>query len=147
MRIKKFNNLFDSIIVLLGELYFISGYSIMLVYGVIKNEAGNKILTCIVGSVIFIPVIIIIFIGLLKGCFEWWEINNEYVESKKVFHKKIQIRLEEIISITEEVVPAIIFETYRTNAAIIKSRTKKIVIYLNEKITIDYIKKLLNNLN
>lgn len=142
-----FNNLFDSIIILLLELCFISAYSLVMVFGVIKNDGTNKTAICIVYSAIFIPSIILLFIMLLTGCFEWWKIADDYVETKKVLKKRTQIKVAEIISINEEVIPALILGVYKTNAAIIKTPTKRVAIYLNKKITIDYIRNLLNNQN
>lgn len=144
---KHFNNLFDSILILLLELFFISAYSLIILFGVIKNDSPYKTRVCIVGSAIFIPAIIILFIMMMTGCFEWWKIADDYVETKKVLKKKTQIKVSEIISINEEVVHALILGVYKTNAVIIKTPTKKVVIYLNEKITIEYIRNLLNNQN
>ncbi len=122
---KIFNNLFDSILILLLELFFISAYSLIIVFGVIKNDGTNKTTVCIVFSAIFIPIIILLFIMLLTGCFEWWKIADDYVETKKVLKKRTQIKVAEIISINEEVVPALILGVYKTNAVIIKTPAKK----------------------
>ena len=147
MNKKIFNNLLDSILILLLELFFISAYSLIIVFGVIKNDGTNRTTVCIAFSAIFIPIIILLFIMLLTGCFEWWKIADDYVETKKVLKKRTQIKVTEIISINEEVVPALILGVYKTNAVIIKTPTKKVVIYLNKKITIEYIRNLLNNQN
>lgn len=147
MNKKIFNNLFDSILILLLELFFISAYSLIIVFGVIKNDGTNKTTVCIVFSAIFIPIIILLFIMLLTGCFEWWKIADDYVETKKILKKRTQIKVADIISINEEVVPALILGVYNTNAVIIKAPTKRVVIYLNKKITIEYIRNLLNNQN
>ncbi|MCR4898030.1 MAG: hypothetical protein K5892_02275 [Acholeplasmatales bacterium] len=125
MNKKIFNNLFDSILILLLELFFISAYSLIIVFGVIKNDGTNKTTVCIVFSAIFIPIIILLFIMLLTGCFEWWKIADDYVETKKVLKKRTQIKVAEIISINEEVVPALILGVYKTNAVIIKTPAKK----------------------
>ena len=100
---------------------------------------------CIICSVIFIPAIITTFIMIFHGCFGWWKIDGEHIMYKKLLKKKIQIKTGEIVTITEEVIPALILGTYKTNAVIIKSQTEKIVIYTNEKITVEFIMNLLQN--
>ncbi len=144
---KKFNNLFDSIMMLLLTLFLIGIYVLFVFIIGMNNENINKILVYIIYSLIFIPAIITTIFMLLLGCFEWWKIDNEHVESKKILKKRIQIKIEEIVSINEEVVPALILGTYKTNAIVIKSVTKKIVIYLNKNNTSEYIRNLINNHN
>ena len=141
---KNYNNLFDSIMVLLLSLFLIVMYVIIIVFGCLKNE-NNKVFVCIICSVIFIPAIITTFIMIFHGCFGWWKIDGEHVIYKKLLKKKIQIKSGEIVTITEEVIPALILGTYKTNAIIIKSHTEKIVIYTNKKITVEFIMNLLQN--
>ena len=142
---KNFNNLFDSILLLLLELFIILLYVLVMLFGVIRNETPYKVQVSIICSAFFIPLIISMLIMLLLGCFEWWKIDNEYVAPKKLFRKKIQIEIGAIVSITEEVVPALILGTYKTDAIIIKSNTNKITIYLDKKKTAECIRNLLQS--
>lgn len=135
---KNYNNLFDSIMVLLLTLFLIVAYFLTILF-------SNNVQVYIISSVILIPAIITLVIMLFIGCFEWWKIDDERVESKKIFKQRIQIKFDEIVSINEEVVPALILGSYKTNAIVIKSQTKKIVIFLNKKNTIEHIRNLIEN--
>lgn len=144
MNKKHFNNLFDSIEVTFLTLFFIASYLLVLIFGGIKNENTNHLAVYICSSAVFIPCIIGCLIIIFLGCFETWRINNGCVYSKKLFRKTVQINYDDITSVTEEVVPAIILGVYKTDAIVIKSSNKKIIIYLTKKITAEYIKRSLN---
>lgn len=139
---KNFNNLFDSIVLCFLALGLVGVYSLTIIGGKI-NENTNKIVLYTASSIIFIPMIIITIIGILFFCFEWWKIDENSVSSKKLFKKKVIIRLEDIKSVTKEEVGAVILGMGKTDAIVIKSSTEKIVIYLNKNISIEVIEKLL----
>ena len=137
---KRFNNLFDSIIMLIFTIFSIA-FAIILF--VTKNEKYNNSATYIVFSVLVIPYNIALICLLIFSCFESWTITSEYICSKKPFRKKVIIKIEEIISVEEKNISALILGAYKTNALIIKSKDKRINIYLDEKITAKTIKDLL----
>ena len=107
-----------------------------------QNKNINKTALYICGSLVFVPAIVASFTMLLLGCFEKWTIKNDIIVLKKIF-KKTCIKKIEITSITEKDIPAIILGVYKTKAMVIQSKDKKISIYLNKKITVDFLKGLL----
>ena len=141
MKKRVFNNLFDSIIMVILAIIILGAFFLVVVFGGIKNENTNKVAVYICSSLVFIPMFITAICLIILHCFEWWIIDEGYICSKKPFRRKVIIRLDEIISVNEEEIWAFILELYKTNAIVIKSQTKKIIIYLNKKITSDYIMK------
>ena len=119
----------------------------LIYFGWIKNDNPldpgvmfSFILITIIIQLLIIPSIYLLF----TGCFETWEIKGGVVASKRLLRKRIAIKTDEIISIIEKEVPAIVLGKYKTNALIIKSSDKTICIYLNAKTSADCIKKELN---
>ena len=122
-------------------------YLLILYFGFIKKIdffSINLLLGFIICSIFFLALFIPAIVLLICGCFETWDINNSCVYSKKLFKKTIIIKFNEIVSIKEEIVPALILGLYETNAIVIESSSSKIIIYLNKKITAEYISNLLN---
>lgn len=115
---------------------------IILIVGGNQNKNINKTALYICGSLVFVPAIVASFTMLLLGCFGKWTIKNDIIVLKKIF-KKTCIKKIEITSITEKDIPAIILGVYKTKAMVIQSKDKKISIYLNKKITVDFLKGLL----
>lgn len=115
---------------------------IILIVGGNQNKNINKTALYICGSLVFVPAIVASFTMLLLGCFGKWTIKNDIIVLKKIF-KKTCIKEIEITSITEKDIPAIILGVYKTKAMVIQSKDKKISIYLNKKITVDFLKGLL----
>ena len=115
---------------------------IILIVGGNQNKSINKTALYICGSLVFVPAIVASFTMLLLGCFGKWTIKNDIIVLKKIF-KKTCIKEIEITSITEKDIPAIILGVYKTKAMVIQSKDKKISIYLNKKITVDFLKGLL----
>ena len=136
-----YNNLYDSIITFLLLIILIVSFIILIVGGN-QNKSINKTALYIFGSLVFVPAIVASFILLLLGCFGKWTIKNDIIVFKKIF-KKTCIKKIEITSITEKDIPAIILGVYKTKAMVIQSKDKKISIYLNKKITVDFLKELL----
>ena len=136
-----YNNLYDSIITLLLIIVLIAFFIILIFCGN-QSKNINKTALYICGTLVFIPAIVASFTMLLLGCFGKWTVKNDIIVFKKIF-KKICIKKNEIISITEKDIPAIILGVYKTKAMVIQSKDKKISIYLNKKITADFLKELL----
>jgi len=136
-----YNNLYDSIITLLLIIVLIAFFIILIFCGN-PSKNINKTALYICGSLVFIPAIVASFTMLLLGCFGKWTVKNDIIVFKKIF-KKTCIKKNEITSITEKDIPAIILGVYKTKAMVIQSKDKKISIYLNKKITADFLKELL----
>ena len=136
-----YNNLCDSIITFLLTIVLI-GFFVILIVGGNQSKNINKTALYICGSLVFIPAIVASFTMLLLGCFGKWTIKNDIIVFKKIF-KKTCIKKIEITSITEKNISAIILGVYKTKAMVIQSKDKKISIYLNKKITADFLRELL----
>ena len=136
-----YNNLFDSIIIVLLTIILI-GFFIILIVGGTQSNTTNKTALYICGSLVFIPAIFASFLMVFLGCFGKWSINNEEIIYKKIF-KKISIKSADITNIIEKEIPALILGVYKRKALVIQSKNKIIPIYLNKKITSEYIRELL----
>ena len=115
---------------------------IILIVGGNQNKNINKTALYICGSLVFVPAIVASFTMLLLGCFGKWTKKNDIIVHKKIFKKTCKKKIE-ITSITEKDIPTIILGVYKTKAMVIQSKDKKISIYLNKKITVDFLKGLL----
>lgn len=128
---KKYNNLFDSIITTILSLISIFMLFCFEYFGVIMNDNNiNKIGTSFFIISIFGFFSIALLFYTFKYCYEKWWIEDDAVCSKKLLRKKKKILFNEIESINECVIPALIFESYETDAIIIKGKNNtKIEIY------------------
>ena len=130
---KNFNNLYDSIITTLFLIVCLACYLIMIYGSVLENGIINKIITLVIGSMIFGTAVIIIFIGIINYCYEYWILDEEEIHSKRLFRRMVSIKLSEIKAVEKKEVFAIVLEAYKSNAYIIYSVDKKIVVLIQDK--------------
>lgn len=134
-----YNNLFDSICLTLLFALGIISYLIIIWFGVVNySEGTNPTATLLVSTFLFVPMIVITVVFLILHCYEYWILTDDFILSKKVFKKKTIIFLKEIIKVEKKTVPALIIGLYKSEAYIIYSSDKKIVILINKNKEITY---------
>ena len=117
---KKFNNLFDSII-----MTILSFFSIVLllsteIFGVIQNDNNeHKLVTSIIIFSTIGLASITSIIAILKHCYEYWGFDERGVYSKKPFCKKVFIEYRDIKKIEKKVVKALVLEIFKSEAIVI----------------------------
>lgn len=134
MRYKKhYNNLFDSIVVTFLLLVGIIFYSFVIWYGVLFPKDGtDPHFTFIVSTIFFGIINITCIIIIFFCCYEYWILSDCAISSKKNFRRKVIINLNEIEAVEKKVISAFVMGLYKSEAYIICSRNKKIVILINE---------------
>lgn len=68
-------------------------------------------------------------------------LTDDFILSKKLFKKRTIICFKEIIKVEKKTIPALILGLYKSEAYIIYSKDKKIVVFLNNKkmyVDLDY---------
>ena len=139
---KNFNNLFDSICFSLLFILSIASYLIIIWFGVVNySEGTNLTATLFISTFLFVPMIVTTVIFIVLHCYEYWILTDDFILSKKLFKKKTIICFREIKKVEKKTIPALILGLYKSEAYIIYSNDKKIVILLNKKksyIDLDY---------
>ena len=131
---KNFNNLFDSLCVTLLFIACLSAYVLMIWFGVVNPKEGtNPLTTLLVSTLIWVPMMAVIGILIVKGCYEYWVLLDDSIYSKKIFSRKVIIKCSEIEKVEKKIVPALILGTYKSESYTIYSKNKKIVILIDER--------------
>ena len=131
---KHFNNILDSVCITLFLFLCIVLYSLTLWFGVINPQDGTRpMFLLFISTLIFVPMILIVVVWIVKDCYEYWILTNECICSKKPFRKKVIIKLKEIDTVERKVIAAFVMSTYKSDAYIIYSKSKKIVILTGER--------------
>lgn len=136
---KNFINLFTSIAISLLFVASIAGYVLMVHFGFLHPRAGtNPILTLIIGTLLFVFIIIGLFFAILFCCYEYWYFDNDVIYSKKLFRKKVVIKMNEIEKV-EIKIKQVLMWTWIDNVDtyIIYSQNKKIEIPINNDCLIE----------
>ncbi len=129
---KVFNNLFDSVCVTLLLFACLAFYLIIIWFGVLNvKEDANTVATMIIATLFFGVMSTITTVLIIIGCYEYWFLSDEYIYSKKIFRKKVAIKLSEIDKVEKKIVPAIVLGVYKSEAYIIYSKNKRISILTN----------------
>ena len=130
---RNFNNLFDSICITLLLFVCLIFYLVVIWFGVVSpKEETNPITTMIISTVFFSIMMTITVILIVKGCYEYWILSDDFISSKKPFSKKVVIRFVEIEKVEKKFVPALILGVYKCEAYIIHSKGNKITILTNK---------------
>jgi len=131
---KNYNNLFDSIMTVIIFIFCISFYIMMIYFGVLHpNETTNPIVLFIIGTTLFVPIIIILLIITFKYCFEFWFLDNKIIYSKKLLQKRKIIYLDQIEKVDKTKINAWVLGNYSSEAYIIYSTKTKIIILIDSK--------------
>ena len=131
---KNYNNLFDSICMTLFLILIIALYSLAIWFGVINHNEGTDPIAALIAFSLFFGIIsITTIIFIVLYCYEYWVLTDNRIFSKKMFRKKVEITLEELEKVEKKMVPALILGIYKSDAYIIYSNCKKIVILKNKR--------------
>ncbi len=94
---KIYNNLYESVLVCILLSIMISLYLITLCVGVFSTtENTNSRLLVIVSSCFFGYMIVCLFFVVVRCCFSYWLLTEDSIISKKLFRKRVEIRLKDI---------------------------------------------------
>lgn len=141
---KNYNNLFESICCVILLMFSILFYTLMVYFSVINpNEGTNPIAALIISTTIFGLMITTLTILIIKQCYSYWYIDENEITSKKLFSKKVVIKINSIKSIERKVIPFLTFGVYRSEAYIISDEFSKIVALTKNKKN-DTLESLLN---
>ena len=135
---KNYNNLLDSICITILFFVISAACLAMIWFGVINHKEGtNPIATMIFCIIFFGGMMVSIIFLILKYCYSYWILSDDSIIEKKPFSKETVIMLEEIEKVEKKIVSALILGTYRSEAYIIYSKNKKIVILISKRINPD----------
>lgn len=134
MRNKRiYNNLFDSICITILFFVHLVSYFLTLWFGVINaNEGTNPIALLIISTLFFGAMISATTFLIIKFCYGYWILLDDSIIDKKLFSKRIEIRLAEIEKVEKKIVPALVLATYKSEAYIIHSTDIKIIILIGK---------------
>ena len=131
---KHFNNLFDSICISLLFLVGITFYIFVIWYGVINPKEGtNPVVALITATILFGIINISCILILFIFCYEYWVLSDDSICSKKIFRRKVTIKLNEIDKVEKKEISAFVMGTYKSQAYIIHSKNKRVVVLLQER--------------
>lgn len=135
MRNKKvYNNIFDSICITVLFAVCLASYFMIILFGVINHTAGTNPFALMIFSTLFFGAMItIIAVLIIKECYGYWFLSENEICGKKLFRKKVSIKINEIERVEKKIVPALVLGTYKSEAYIIHSKDKKIVVLIDEK--------------
>lgn len=146
IEMKKYNNLFDSICMTILTLLFFSAGVCCEYFGVITNDNNiNKIGTSVIIITFFVLSTIVSLSLIFKFCYEKWWMEDDAICSKKLLHRPIKIKFNEIDFIDESIVPALIFDTFKSEAIIIKGKNKTITILKNKYVEKNKLSETIKN--
>lgn len=115
-------------------LFCLAFYFLVIWFGVINNsKAGtDPAALLIISTIVFgsMPTITAFFI--IKYCYEYWVLLDDSIICKKLFSKRRQIKLAEIKKVEKKMMPALILGVYKSEAYIIYSNDRKIMILIKE---------------
>ena len=133
MRNKRFfNNIFDSICVTSLLVVCIAFYLLVIWFGVFNHKEGtDPIVTLIISTLIFGLMSVTTIVLIVLYCYDYWVLTDNCIYAKKLFRKRVEICLKEIEKVEKKTVPALILGIYKSDAYIIYSRNKKIVILID----------------
>ena len=131
---RNYNNLFDSICMTILFFVCLAFYLVILWFGVINsNEGTNPIAVLIISTIVFGVMITSTIFLIVKYCYEYWILLDDSIIYKKLFSKRIKMKLTEIKKVEKKIVPAFVLGVYKSEAYIIHSSCRKIVILIGEK--------------
>ncbi len=98
---KRFNNLYDSICVL---VYCVLAWIISIIIitnVVIPLTTKSQYIGALILFVIFTSTVVVTFLAFIEHYFDWWRIDNNKIEYKKLFRKRIIIHTADITKIVK----------------------------------------------
>ena len=109
-------------------------YLIIIWFGVINcSEGKNTTALLIISTLVFGIMITITTLLIVKYCYEYWVLLDNSIICKKLFSKKKEIKLAEIVKVDKKIVPALVLGAYKSESYIIHSKEDRISILLNDR--------------
>ena len=131
---RNYNNLFDSICMTILFFVCLAFYLTIIWFGVIhSNEGTNPIALLIISTIVFGIMITITIFLIIKYCYGYWILLDDSIICKKLFSKRRKMKLVEIKKVEKKTISAFILGIYKSEAYIIYSSDKKIVILIGKR--------------
>ena len=131
---RNYNNLFDSICMTILFFVCLAFYLTIIWFGVIhSNEGTNPIALLIISTIVFGIMITITIFLIIKYCYGYWILLNDSIICKKLFSKRRKMKLIEIKKKKKKTISAFVLGIYKSEAYIIYSSDKKIVILIGKR--------------
>ena len=131
---RNYNNLFDSICMTILFFVCLAFYLTIIWFGVIhSNEGTNPIALLIISTIVFGIMITITIFLIIKYCYGYWILLDDSIICKKLFSKRRKMKLIEIKKVEKKTISAFVLGTYKSEAYIIYSSDKKIVILIGKR--------------
>ena len=128
---RNYNNLYESIVFTIPFFLFLAFYLLSLWLGVINfNEYNDPIVLLISSTIILGGFMAMAAFVIIKYCYAYWILLDDSIVYKKLFRKKIQIKLAEINIVEQKTIQSIIDPSFLRDAYIIYSNHIKIDILL-----------------
>ena len=131
---KNYDNLFDSICMTILFFVCLAFYLVTLWFGVINSNEGSNPIALLIFSTMFFGVILTIATFLIvKFCYGYWILSDDSIVYKQLFSKRTEIKIKEIEKVEKKLVSALVLGIYKSEAYIIYSSDRKIVILITER--------------
>ena len=131
---RNYNNLFDSICMTILFFVCLAFYLTIIWFGVIhSNEGTNPIALLIISTIVFGIMITITIFLIIKYCYGYWILLDDSIICKKLFSKRRKMKLIEIKKVEKKTISAFVLGIYKSEAYIIYSSDKKIVILIGKR--------------
>lgn len=109
-------------------------YLTIIWFGVIhSNEGTNPIALLIISTIVFGIMITITIFLIIKYCYGYWILLDDSIICKKLFSKRRKMKLIEIKKVEKKTISAFVLGIYKSEAYIIYSSDKKIVILIGKR--------------
>lgn len=130
---RNYNNLFDSICMTILFFVCLVFYLVILWFGVIhSNEDTNLIALLIISTIVFSAMITVTTFLIIEFCYGYWILLDDSIIYKKLFSNRRKIKLSEIEKVEKKIVFALVLGVYKSEAYIIYSSNRKIVILIGK---------------
>ena len=131
---RNYNNLFDSICMTILFFVCLAFYLTIIWFGVIhSNEGTNPIALLIISTIVFGIMITITIFLIIKYCYGYWILLDDSIICTKLFSKRRKMKLIEIKKVEKKTISAFVLGIYKSEAYIIYSSDKKIVILIGKR--------------
>ena len=131
---RNYNNLFDSICMTILFFVCLAFYLTIIWFGVIhSNEGTNPIALLIISTIVFGIMITITIFLIIKYCYGYWILLDDSIICKQLFSKRRKMKLIEIKKVEKKTISAFVLGIYKSEAYIIYSSDKKIVILIGKR--------------
>lgn len=130
---KNFNGLLESLLMTVLMSVVITMDFLFVWFAVVNPREGtNPIAALIIGALFFGTLTIIGVVLFVTRSYEYWELSDDSISTKRLLQKKKSIKLSEILKVEKKEVLAPILFLCSYDAYVVSSRTNTIMILLKE---------------